>query len=443
MCEVTYSYVSHDSFISVTCFIYMCDATHSYMWRDSCGKILRFWHACVQGCVSPWVTWLYHMPDMTDSYVWHDSFRPKPWLCRGGCEAVKVCDTTCLYVWRDWFICVTRFFQCDTTSLNVSVTVCLTHGTYLYVSHIQTTRPVYMCDVTYSYVSHDSFIRVMWRIHMCDVTHSYVWRDSFGQILRLSHACVWDCQGPWVVWLNHMCNMAHSYVKHDSSGQTRRFWCGCFWGCQDLWHDSFIHATWLVHIGLWHDSFTWYDLFICVTWLILTGHYSFILLIHTKSYAWHDMTHSHVWHDSFWDRIFTHMNQFGTRMNKPWRIFEWAMAHMWMSHVTQVINCALIEGCHTYEWVMAHTRMSHVIHMNEACHTRMSHVIHMNESCHTGDQLRAGQGLLHIRTRQGTNTNESWHTYQWAISRIRTSHVTQVINCALIEATDSYNGVGK
>jgi len=330
--------------------------------------------------------------------VWHDFFKCVCY-CLFDTRDLFICvthsdNTTCLYVWCDVFICFTRFFH---------------------------TR-----DVTYSYVWRDSFI--------C---------DSFGQILRLSHACVWDCHGPWVVWLNHMCNMAHSYVKHDSSGQTRRFWCGCFWGCQDLWHDSFIHATWLVHIGLWHDSFTWYDLFICVTWLILTGHYSFILLIHTKSYAWHDMTHSHVWHDSFWDRIFTHMNQFGTRMNKPWRIFEWAMAHMWMSHVTQVINCALIEGCHTYEWVMAHTRMSHVIHMNEACHTRMSHVIHMNESCHTGDQLRAGQGLLHIRTRQGTNTNESWHTYQWAISRIRTSHVTQVINCALIEATDSYNGVGK
>jgi len=59
---------------------------------------------------------------------------------------------------------------------------------------------IHMCDMTHSYVWHDSFICVTWLIHMCDKTHSYVWHDSF--------ICV--------TWLIHMCDMTHSYVWHDS-----------------------------------------------------------------------------------------------------------------------------------------------------------------------------------------------------------------------------------
>ena len=81
-----------------------------------------------------------------------------------------------------------------------------------------------MCDMTHSYVRHDSFIRVTWLMHTCDMTHSYVWHDSF--------ICV--------TWLIHTCDMTHSYV----------------------WHDSFICVTWLIHTCDMSQSFT------CVTWLI-------------------------------------------------------------------------------------------------------------------------------------------------------------------------------
>ena len=37
---------------------------------------------------------------------------------------------------------------------------------------------VQMCDMTHSYVWHDSFICVTWLIHTCDMTHSYVWHES-------------------------------------------------------------------------------------------------------------------------------------------------------------------------------------------------------------------------------------------------------------------------
>ena len=51
VCDLIYSYVRHDSFISVTWLIHMCDRTHWYVWHDS--------FICV--------TWLIHMCDWTHS----------------------------------------------------------------------------------------------------------------------------------------------------------------------------------------------------------------------------------------------------------------------------------------------------------------------------------------------------------------------------------------
>jgi len=51
-----------------------------------------------------------------------------------------------------------------------------------------------MCDMTHSYVWHDSFIRVTWLIHMCDMTHSYVWHDSFIYVIdKLKRANSEEC----------------------------------------------------------------------------------------------------------------------------------------------------------------------------------------------------------------------------------------------------------
>jgi len=70
-----------------------------------------------------------------------------------------------------------------------------------------------MCDMTHSYVWHNSFICATGHIHMCDMTHSYAWRDLF--------VCV-----TW--WRMCVCDVMYSYVWHDA------FMC---------MHDSFIYAT--------------------------------------------------------------------------------------------------------------------------------------------------------------------------------------------------------
>jgi len=180
---------------------------------------------------------------------------------------------------------------------------------------------IHMCDMTHSYVWHDSFLCVTWRIHMCGMTHSYVWYDSFICVIwimhmcDMMHSCVWHDSLICVTWLIRICDMTHSYA----------------------WHDSFICVIRLIHMCDFTHFYVWHDSCICVTWLIYKC----------------DMSHWFVWHDSY-------------------AAHNYRVA-MVMSHIS----------CHTYEWVMSHIWMSHVTNMNESCHIFLSNVWHDSFICVT------------------------------------------------------------
>ena len=143
--------------------------------------------------------------------------------------------------------------------------------------HMNTwTRMSIACGVLKSrFTSLTSNACVTWLIHMCDMTHSYVWHDSFTCVNCLIH--VWDISHSiWemrkshctpftsracVTLLIHVCDTTHPYV----------------------WHDSFICVTWLIHTcDMTHSNVTYSkSRFICVTWLVHMC----------------DVTHSYVWHD--------------------------------------------------------------------------------------------------------------------------------------------------
>jgi len=139
-----------DPFLRVTWLTHMCDMTHVYY--RTCSYV--FTHDPFM-----YVTWLFYMPNMIPLiYFPKSTFHPnhnRLWL-------ISICDMThsCIYVWRDSFMCVTW----------------LTH----------------MCDLTHWCVWNDSFIRVTWLVHTCDTTHSYVWHDCFicGITPEPSN---WDC----------------------------------------------------------------------------------------------------------------------------------------------------------------------------------------------------------------------------------------------------------
>jgi len=131
MCDMTHSYVWHDSFICVTRLIHICDVTHSYVWLV---------HACA-------------------NLILDRLFERTTWL-------IDVCCMTHSYVWRDFFMCVTWFLHMyDMTHSCVWRVICV-HVRIWYSSACLEEQ-------------HDSFTRVTWLIQLCDGTHSYVWHDSF------------------------------------------------------------------------------------------------------------------------------------------------------------------------------------------------------------------------------------------------------------------------
>ena len=166
--------------------------------------------------------------------------------------STRLCDVTCSYVWHDSFICTTWRDSC----------MCVTRTACSYVWHdsfICVTWLTHMCDMIHSYVWHDSFICVTWLIHMCDVTHSYLWHDSLICVTWLIHMCE---------SLNHMCDMTHSYAHVTRSCEGRDSFCIRDMNHSFVWHDSFMCVTWLVRMR--NMTRTWtsrYDVthFMCVT----------------------------------------------------------------------------------------------------------------------------------------------------------------------------------
>jgi len=92
----------------------MCDMTYSYVWHDSlsarvCSSHLRHLYEWLESFT--YVLWFVRMRDMTHSYVWHALFVCVTWPIFGPCVLVAssapICNQTHLYAWHDSFVCVT------------------------------------------------------------------------------------------------------------------------------------------------------------------------------------------------------------------------------------------------------------------------------------------------------------------------------------------------
>jgi len=110
-----------------------------------------------------------------------------------------------------------------------------------------------MCDITHSFVWHDSIIRVTWLIHTCDITHSCLWHDlRWRENLNTALLVCFHKSNSFLhlAWFIRTCDVTHPYAGHN----------------------SFIRVTWLIHTCDMTRSFTRQDSFTCVTWLIYSRH---------------------------------------------------------------------------------------------------------------------------------------------------------------------------
>ena len=190
----------------------MCDITRLYMrdewvlwliWMSRVTHINESCHTYEWVMSHIWTSHVTHMSESCDSYqwvmsqIWEENFTHMN-------ESWHTYQWVTSHIWME-----------NVTHMNLSWH---THGWVLshirmsHVAHVNESgvfrqryccycacrKIIHMCDMTHSYVWHDSFICVTWLIHMCDMTRSYVWYDSSicvadinksYEVLRLCWGC--------------------------------------------------------------------------------------------------------------------------------------------------------------------------------------------------------------------------------------------------------------
>jgi len=267
----------------------------------------------------------------------------------------------------------------------------------------------HLFDLTRSYVSCDSCIRVTWLVDMCGVTRSYMWRDSL-----MCHSLMYS------TGLVRMCHVICWYVSRD----------------------SFVCVTWLVAIC---DSCR-PVITLRVTCLNEMRHIYERNMSHIRrSHATHirksvanrcettcyvpninESCHIHAWYDSFIYVTIGHGILFLSQKKKRCGMtYDWVTWHMKTSHAT--MSWSFLTGHVTYmcdmtlsymwQWVMAYLPRqspSHVTHKKQSRHTSQW----VGRSSHNkGDEMP----LIDISTSHVAEFNESRCRYQRVMLHIATS----------------------
>jgi len=106
------------------------------------------------------------------------------------------------------------------------------------------------------------------------------------------------------------------------------------------------------------------------------------------------------------------------------------VSHIWRRYFSvspSLLPHTALMGHDTNKRVMSHMWTSHYTHMNESCHTWVSHVALMDESFLCVSQSATTyifDGSWNPKPSHVTHVNTPWpwHTYEWVMSHMWTSH---------------------
>jgi len=79
----------------------------------------------------------------------------------------------------------------------------------------------------YSYVWHDLFMLMTWRICMSDMTHSFMWRDAFVRVASRLHmrdatqSYAWHDAFMCVTWYTYCCDTMRAYCVYTNVSLSR------------------------------------------------------------------------------------------------------------------------------------------------------------------------------------------------------------------------------
>ena len=212
MCDLTHSYVWHDSFICVI---------HSYVWHASfccswafCDR--SFWIVWYRCDTFIFVVWLLvlclYWIRVTDSCMKHDSFF---WV-----DGVLWPVLTSHVWWMDNVMCaidayVQGSLRKRATNYRALSAKCVRYMHDIIAHMTLCTYHTWNTDewiAQYTHIAHMTLsIWYVWQIHMCAI-HAYVLRDSFIGVSYVWYVHV----GAWLIHLCFIC-MTYSCMEHDPS----------------------------------------------------------------------------------------------------------------------------------------------------------------------------------------------------------------------------------
>ena len=178
LAEMTRSCVWHDSWL-----IHVCDMTHPRVWHVWFMCVI--WHILMSSNYTNyrcsyswhdsfvWVTWHMHKRDMTHWWVWHGSVTCVPRRSHSYVRH-KACTWHMNESHRTNEWVVSHIRMSHVTHMNESC------HTYEWV--MSRIRMSHVTHINVWHMSHifigESFVCVTWRVHTCDMTRSYMWHDS-------------------------------------------------------------------------------------------------------------------------------------------------------------------------------------------------------------------------------------------------------------------------